>query len=60
MDWTMIPTFAGYDCILTVTDLGTKMVHLSAAHSTDTAQETARLFFSNVVRLHGLPLKYLL
>ena len=51
----MVPTFAGYDCILTVTDRGTKMVHLIAAHSTDTPQETARLFFHNVVRLHGLP-----
>ena len=51
----MVPTFAGYDCILTVTDLGTKMVHLIAAHSTYTAQETAGLFFHNVVRLHGLP-----
>ena len=45
----------GFDCILTVTDRGTKMVHLIAAHSTDTALETAQLFLHNVVRLHGLP-----
>ena len=51
----MVPTFAGYDCVLTVTDRGTKMVQPIAAHSTDTAQEAARLFFHNVVRLHGLP-----
>ena len=38
-----------------MTDRGTSMVHLIAAHSTDTAQETARLFFHNVVRLHGPP-----
>ena len=30
------------------------MVHLIAAQSTDTAQDTARLFLHNVVRLHGL------
>ena len=51
----MVPTFDGCDCILTVTYRGTKMVHLIADHSTDTAQETARLLFHNVVRLHGLP-----
>jgi len=55
MDWTMVPEFAWFDCILTVTDRGSKMVHLIAAHATDTAQETARLFFHDVVRLHGLP-----
>ena len=51
----MLPTFAGYDCTITVTDRGTKTVHLFAAHSTGTAQETARLFLHNVVRIHGLP-----
>ena len=55
MDWTIVPTFTVYDCVLTVTYRGTKMVHLIAAHSTDTALDTARLFFHNVVRLHGLP-----
>ena len=43
LDRTMVPPFAGYDCILTVTDRGTKMVHLIAAHSTDTSQDTAAL-----------------
>ena len=47
LDWTMVPPFAGYDYIPTV--------HLIAAHSTDTAQDTARFFLHNVVRLHGLP-----
>ena len=50
----MVPTFAGYECILTVTDRGIKMVHHIAADFTDTAHDTARLFFHNVVRLHGL------
>ena len=26
LDWTMVPPFAGYDCILTVTDRGTKII----------------------------------
>ena len=50
----MVPPFAGFDCILTATDRDTKMVHLIAAHSIDTAQYTARLFLHNVVRLHCL------
>ena len=55
LDWTILPAFRGFDCVLTVTDHATKMVHLIAAKSTDTAQVTAKRFFHDVVRLHGLP-----
>ena len=55
LDWTFLPSFRGFDCVLTVTDRATKMVHLIAAKSADTPQDTAKGFFHEVVRLHGLP-----
>ena len=44
-----------YDGILVVVDRATKMTHLIATHSTETAQDTARLLMDNVFRLHGVP-----
>ena len=45
----------GYDAILVMVDRLTKMVHLAPTTTTCTAERTARLFFDNVVRLHGVP-----
>ncbi|GIL73611.1 hypothetical protein Vretifemale_3774, partial [Volvox reticuliferus] len=44
-----------YDSVLVMVDRLTKMVHLAPTTSTCTAEQTARLFFDNVVRLHGVP-----
>ena len=56
---TGIPkTDRGYDAIVTFTDKLTKMVHLVPLHwKSSTAASVAKLFFDNVWRLHGCPLK---
>ena len=46
---------AGHDAILTCVDKLTKMIHLVPTVTTATSPDVARLFFDNVVRLHGLP-----
>ncbi|GJP82904.1 hypothetical protein CLOP_g13127 [Closterium sp. NIES-67] len=43
------------DAILVVVDRLTKMAHFIACQQTITAEQTARLFLTNVIRLHGLP-----
>ncbi|GIL67083.1 hypothetical protein Vafri_20518, partial [Volvox africanus] len=48
-------TEGGYDSVLVMVDRLTKMVHLAPCTSSCTAEQTARLFFDNVVRLHGVP-----
>jgi transposase InsO family protein len=48
-------TEGGYDTVLVLVDRLTKMVHLAPTTTTCTAAQTARLFFDNVVRLHGVP-----
>ena len=48
-------TEGGYDAVLVLVDRLTKMVHLAPTVTTCTAEHTARLFFDNVVRLHGVP-----
>ena len=48
-------TTDGYDCIFVVVDRLSKMAHLIPTHSIASAADTARLFFINVFRLHGLP-----
>ena len=48
-------TKAGWDAIIVFVDLFSKMVHFVPSTTTATAPETARLFFDNVFRLHGLP-----
>ena len=44
-----------YDAILVVTDRATKMSHLIPTNRHESAADTARLFLTNVFRLHGLP-----
>ncbi|GJP54452.1 hypothetical protein CLOM_g13540 [Closterium sp. NIES-68] len=46
---------SGNDAVLVVVDRLTKMTHFAPCHTTITAEETARLFISTVVRLHGIP-----
>ncbi|GLI64705.1 hypothetical protein VaNZ11_007997, partial [Volvox africanus] len=48
-------TEGGYDAVFVMVDRLTKMVHLAPCTSSCTAEQTARLFFDNVVRLHGIP-----
>ena len=43
------------DGILTVVDRATKMVHLVPVQQTITAADTARVYWDNVGRLHGIP-----
>ncbi|CAI7876562.1 unnamed protein product [Closterium sp. NIES-54] len=48
-------TPTGFDSILVVIDKLSKMAHFIPTTGTVTAAETAKLFFTQVVRLHGLP-----
>jgi len=45
----------GYDCLLTITDRLTKMIHLIPTFTTATAKDIATQFLRHVVRYHGLP-----
>ena len=45
----------GNDGILTVVDGATKMVHLAPVKQTITAADTARLYWTIVGKLHGIP-----
>jgi transposase InsO family protein len=47
-------TKTGFDSILVVVDRFSKMVHLFSCHSTDTAEDIAKLFLK-VIALHGVP-----
>ena len=50
-------TKRGFDAITVFVDKLTKMVHFVPSHTNDTAVDTARIFFDNIFRLHGLPKK---
>ena len=45
----------GYDEILIVVDRATKMVHPVVVNQTNTAAETALVFWNAVGKLHGIP-----
>jgi hypothetical protein len=49
------PTKAGFDAIVVFVDTFSKMVHLAPTKTTASAPDTARIFFDQVVKLHGLP-----
>ncbi|GJP77657.1 hypothetical protein CLOP_g8017 [Closterium sp. NIES-67] len=45
----------GNDAILVVVDRLTKMAHFAACKTTITAEQTAKLFLTNIVRLYSIP-----
>ena len=45
----------GYDAITTWVDRLTRRVHFIKSRGTDTAEDVANAFFSNIFKLHGLP-----
>jgi hypothetical protein len=53
---TKLPTTSrGNDAIIVFVDKFSKMVHYAATTTTCAAPEVARIFFDNVVKLHGVP-----
>jgi hypothetical protein len=48
-------TKAGFDAIVVFVDTFSKMVHLAPTKTTASAPDTARIFFDQVIKLHGLP-----
>lgn len=54
---TKLPISKGFDSIFVVIDHFTKMAHFLPCKEAITASETAELFFKNIVKLHGLPVK---
>jgi len=50
-----LPPLRGFDAIMVVVDLFSKMAHFIPTKDNATAQQTGRLFFTHVFKHHGLP-----
>ena len=50
-----LPLSDGYDSIMVVVDRLSKQVHISACHTSMTAEDLAKLFIRDVWQYHGLP-----
>ena len=50
----LLKTKAGFDAIVIFVDTFSKMTHFAPTMTTATAPDTARLFFDNVFKLHGV------
>jgi transposase InsO family protein len=54
---TKLPISGGYDSIMVVIDLLSKVTHFIPCKETYTAEQLARLFRANIFKLHGMPEK---
>ena len=53
---TGLPTVqGGYDSIMVIVDMLTKVAHLIPVKTTYTAADIAKVFIKEVFRIHGLP-----
>jgi transposase InsO family protein len=54
---TKLPVSGGYDSIMVVIDLLSKVTHFIPCKETYTAEQLARLFRAHIFKLHGMPEK---
>jgi hypothetical protein len=50
-----LPPSRGFDAIMVVVDRFNKMAHFIPTKESATAQETGKLFFTHMIKHHGLP-----